>query len=232
MPKRLYLVRHGETDANFSKIIEGRGTGASPGYGNPLNHNGVSQANALGCALTGINIHHIYMSPARRAIETADKIRIWTEINNIPFKKLVTEDLAEINFGVIEGLSGKNAREKYPDLFKTYHEKPSQAVFPEGESIIQAYKRVGRAVDEILAAHTLNENILVVSHGGVMTFIFVHIFKLNIDMMFRAIRHYNSGLSIIEWEKPNKPLIVCMNDISHLKNEHAERLKEPLYLPY
>lgn len=230
MPKRLYLVRHGETDANFSKIIEGRGTGISPNYGNHLNHNGLSQANAIGCALTGVNIHCIYMSPARRATETTDKICSWIEVKNTPLKKTMIEDLAEINFGIIEGLNGESAGKKYPDLFKIYREKPSQAVFPEGEGIIQAYKRVSRAVDEILAAHTLNKNILIISHGGVMTFIFVHIFKLDLDTMFRAIRHHNSGLSIIEWEKPDSPRIVCMNDISHLKNEHAKRLKESVSL--
>ena len=144
----------------------------------------------------------------------------------MPLKTTITEDLAEINFGILEGFSGKKAREKYPDLFKTYHEKPSQTYFPKGEHVTQAYKRVGRAIDEILAAHDLNENILIVSHGGSMAFMFIHIFKFDLDTMFHAIRHHNSGLSIIEWEKPDKPSIICINDISHLKNEHAQRLKE------
>ena len=227
MPRRLYLVRHGETAANVFKIIEGRGTGF-PEYGHPLNKNGLSQASLLGRALAEVNFNHIYMSPAKRARETADKICLWNTFHNIPtLKKSIFPDLREINFGIIEGLDGGEAREKYPDLFKTYREKPSQTVFPEGESIVGAYNRVGLALSEILAAHTFNENIIVASHGAPLTFIFIHIFKLDLDNMFYAIRHHNCGLSIIEWDKPDNPKIVCMNDISHLKNEHIQRLKYP-----
>jgi len=226
MPRRLYLVRHGETDANVFKIIEGRGAGF-PEYGNPLNQTGLSQAGLLGRALAEVNFNHIYMSPAKRARETAYKICHWTENDHISLKISVIPNLLEINFGVLEGLDGGKAKEKYPDLFKTYREKPSQTVFPEGESIVGAYSRVGLALSKILAAHTFNENILIASHGAPLTFIFIHIFKLDLDNMFYAIRHHNCGLSIIEWDKPDNPKIVCMNDISHLKNEHIQRLKYP-----
>jgi len=226
MPRRLYLVRHGETDANVFKIIEGQGAGF-PEYGNPLNDNGLSQASLLGYALAGVNFNHIYMSPAERARETADKICHWTETDDMSLKKSVIPNLLEMNFGVLEGLDGGKAKEKYPDLFKTYREKPSQTVFPEGESVVGAYNRVGFALSEILAAHTFNENIIIASHGAPLTFIFIHIFKLDLDNMFYAIRHHNCSLSIIEWDKPDNPKIVCMNDISHLKNEHIQRLKYP-----
>ena len=215
MPRRLYLVRHGETDANLFKIIEGRGAGLSPKYGNPLNYSGLWQACELGHALAGVKINHIYMSPLRRAVETADQICRWTDVNNMPLKRSTVRELAEINFGVLEGFNGQRAREKYPDLFKTYYSNPSLTFFPEGESVAQAYQRVSFALDKILAAHTSSENILIVSHGGVMTLIFIHIFNLNLDTVFHAIRHHNCGLSIIEWEKPNSPKIICMNDISH-----------------
>lgn len=223
--RRLYLARHGETEANRLKIIQGKGVGKFTEYNNPLNNIGLSQALQLGHALAEVKIHHIYVSPARRAIETVDQICLWTNAHNMPLKKSIDIDLAEINFGVLEGYNGKIAREKYPDLFKIYHNKPSLTFFPEGESVAQAHRRVGFALDEILAAYSLDENILIVSHGGVMAFIFIHIFKLDLDAMFHAIRHHNCGLSIIEWEKPDAPKIVCMNDISHLKNEHYQRLK-------
>ena len=225
MPRRLYLVRHGETEANHLKIMEGRGRGA-PLYGSSLNFNGFYQASLLGHALTVVNIHHLYMSPAKRAIETANQICRWSRMD-MPLKKSVFPDLLEINFGVIDGLDSGKAREKYPDLFKIYREKPSQTVFPEGESVVGAYNRVGIALSEIVAEHNLNENVLIVSHGAPLTFIFIHIFKFDLDNMFYAIRHHNCGLSIIEWDKPDNPKIVCMNDIGHLKNEHIQRLKEP-----
>ena len=231
MPRRLYLVRHGETAANVFKIIEGQGAGF-PEYGAPLNHTGLSQADLLGRALAEVNFNHVYMSPAKRARETANLICLWAEdvwikANKVPLKRAIVPDLLEMNFGVLEGLDGGKAKEKYPDLFKTYREKPSQTVFPEGESVVGAYNRVGIALSEIVAEHNLNENVLIVSHGAPLTFIFIHIFKFDLDNMFYAIRHHNCGLSIIEWDKPDNPKIVCMNDIGHLKNEHIQRLKEP-----
>lgn len=233
MPRRLYLARHGETDSNFFKIISGSGSishkkSMSHGYNSSsLNLTGLVQAQLLGRALASanVNIHYAYVSPAERARETADRICFWNNVYNSPLKKVVVPDFVEINFGILEGLNGQKVREKYPDLFKTYREKPSQTVFPEGESVLEAYNRVSRALEAILAEHDLNKNVLIVSHGSPLTFIFVHIFKLDLDNMFHAIRHHNCGLSIIEWEKPRSPKIICMNDIGHLKNAHAKMLK-------
>lgn len=230
MPKRLYLARHGETDANLFKIIEGAKY-LSYEYGSALNRNGLSQAYELGLALSEIKIHHIYTSPTRRTIETVRQIRHHlANYNDMP-SNIISEDLAEIDFGILEGLNGQNAREKFPDLFKIHHEKPSQTVFPLGEKIVEAYQRVSRAIDKIFATHSFDENILIVSHGGVMALIFIKIFKLDLDTMFHAIRHHNCGLSIIEWEKPDFPRIVCVNDISHLRSEHLRMIKEPI-LPF
>ena len=229
MPRRLYLVRHGETEANRLKIIEGKGNGIFNiyKYSSPLNSNGLLQAQLLGCALADVKIHHLYISHARRTFETANQICFWNKIDHMPLKKSVMGDLVEINFGVIEGLNGQKAREKYPDLFRNYYEKPSQTVFPKGESILDAYKRISRALKKIIARHNFNEHVLIVSHGGVMALIFVYLFKLDLDNMFHAIIHNNCGLSIIEWVKQDSPKIICMNDISHLKNEYAQRLREP-----
>ena len=226
MPRRLYLIRHGETEANRLKVIEGTGESILPEYGSSLNYKGAIQAQMLGHALAEVNVHHVYTSPARRAIETANQICLWTKIDHMPLKKSIITNLIEINFGVLEGLNVKKVKERYPDLYKIYREKPSQTIFPEGESVAQAYNRVSRAIDKIIAAHASNENIIIVSHGGSLALIFIHILKLDLDNMYRAVWHNNCGLSIIEWEKfGSRPKIVCMNDISHLKDEHSQRLK-------
>lgn len=234
MPKRLYLVRHGETKANSLRIINGQGAGP-PRYGSHLSNKGMWQADLLGNALEKVKIHQVYSSPAIRAVKTANNI-IWyidrysnrySDSKDIKLKKSVIKELLETNYGVIEGLKGKEAREKHPDLFMTYHEKPSQTVFPEGESIAEVYKRVGDAIDTIIAKHSFDENILVVSHGGIMALIFIHIFKFDLDTMFHAIRHHNCGLSIIEWRKPDNPWIVFMNDMSFLGAEYSQMLNNP-----
>jgi len=215
MPRRLYLLRHGQTDANLSGIIQGQSSDD-----NPLNKEGLRQADFSAETLATTPISCIYTSPALRTKQTAEKIRK----HHMPTVSItVLPDLLEINFGVFEGKTVKEIEDLYPDLAETYREKPSECIFPKGESIATALERVGRAVNTIIMNNTKNENILIVSHGGVMALIFVYLFGLDIDKIFQAIRHGNCGLSIIDLEGlilgkvTNKPRIVCMNDLSHLR---------------
>lgn len=218
MPKRLYLLRHGQTDNNILNIIAGK----SPDT--PLNDTGLKQAALTAKALSQMIIHHIYMSPALRARQTAQKI----VEKHIPFALIeVLENFEEINFGVLEGLTFKKSKELYKDLLETYRDYPSQCAFPEGESVNEAFERISRGISKILKERQDDESVLIISHGGTMALIFLYLFNLDMDRMFHGIRHNNCGLSIIDlenldkWYVPqHKPRIICMNDISHLKEKH------------
>lgn len=218
MPKRLYLLRHGQTDNNILNIIAGK----SPDT--PLNDTGLKQATLTARALSQTIVHHVYMSPALRAKQTAQKI----VEHHIPFALTeVLENFEEINFGVLEGLPYKKAKELHENLLETYKQIPSRCVFPKGESVTEAYSRVGKSINRILKERPDNESVLIVSHGGTMALILIYLFGLDMDKMFHAIRHNNCGLSIIDlenldkWNVPqHKPRIICVNDIGHLKEEH------------
>lgn len=234
MSRRLYLARHGETEANRLKIIQGQNK-QQPNYGNCLNSRGENQAVLLGEALTDVKFQFVYSSLARRAFDTAHLIltynkHAWhraTENTLFEVKRIeVKNELLELDHGAFEGMSGEDVKTRYPELYALYETKPSQFTFPQGESIMEAYDRVGRAIFKILFHRNTDENILIVSHGGVMALVLIYIFQLDLDTMFHAIRHHNSGLSIIEWGKPDSPRIICLNDISHLKSEHAQRLRD------
>ena len=218
MPRRLYLLRHGQTDANVLNTIAGR----SPDM--PLNETGLRQAALTAKALCQAAIHKIYMSPALRARQTAKQVFE----HHVPTVFGETqENFAEINFGVLEGMSYEEAKELHPDVLEEYRETPSKCVFPQGESMVDAYNRIGRGINKILIEHPCNESVLIVSHGGAMALIFLYVFDLDMDKTLHSIRHNNCGLSIIDlenmdkWNAPqHKPRIVCINDISHLKKEH------------
>ncbi|MBI2635141.1 MAG: histidine phosphatase family protein [Parcubacteria group bacterium] len=216
--RRLYLLRHGQIDANVLGIIAGK----TPDM--PLNETGLRQARLTAKALSRAVFHKIYMSPALRARQTAKQV----SEHHVPavFGE-IQENFREINFGFLEGVSYKEIGESHADLLELYRETPSQCVFPKGESMADAYNRVGRGINKILIEHPVNENVLIVSHGGTMALIFLYLFDLNMDKMFHSIRHNNCGLSIIDLENPDKwdtprhkPRIICMNGISHLKEEH------------
>lgn len=216
MPRQLYLLRHGQTDANAFGIIQGQSSNL------PLNNIGIKQAEFTAAALSKTNLNYAYISPALRAKQTAKKI---LESHNPMVLSETHLNLAEINFGVLEGITFAEAEKTYPDLIKIYREKPSQCVFPNGESMASAYERVGRTVNTILINHSHNETIFIVSHGGALSLIFIYLFDLDMDKMFHAIRHHNCGLSIIGLETPvwymsqHKPHITCLNNTGHLKEE-------------
>ena len=64
MKKTLYIFRHGETDANVQKRMQGW-------LDVPLNANGVAQAQALAQKLADVRFDCVYSSPLSRALDTA-----------------------------------------------------------------------------------------------------------------------------------------------------------------
>ncbi|MDO4423500.1 MAG: histidine phosphatase family protein, partial [Pseudomonadota bacterium] len=86
MKKTVYIFRHGETDANAQKRMQGW-------LDTPLNSNGVAQAHALAKKLADVRFDCVYSSPLSRALDTAravvgDDIEITT-----------ADDLREWNMG-------------------------------------------------------------------------------------------------------------------------------------
>lgn len=226
MPRRLYLIRHGETEANRLKIIQGQNKKQvlnHSAYGDPLNCNGVKQAALLGKILAGVSFQFAYSSPAIRALDTANIVmfynkKAWGKIFAKKEFIKIENGLLEIDQGAFEGMTADEIAAKCPALYNLYYMKPSQFSFPDGESLIEAKVRVGTAIDKILYDRPFEENILAVSHGGAISLAFIHIFGLDLDRMFHAIRHHNCAFSVIEWPSPfAAPRIECLNSASHLK---------------
>ena len=61
---RIYTVRHGQTDLNVQKRMQGR-------HGLPLNATGIAQAERLADELKGVSFAAVYSSPQERAVQTA-----------------------------------------------------------------------------------------------------------------------------------------------------------------
>ena len=88
---KLYIIRHGQTDWNIAKKIQGR-------QDIPLNERGHFQAQCLGKAMENRPITAVFSSPQIRAMETAIAVASPAGVPVIPVR-----DLMEINYGVWEG---------------------------------------------------------------------------------------------------------------------------------
>lgn len=89
MKRDIYIFRHGETDFNATKRMQGW-------MDVPLNDNGIAQAHALSEKMSDIKLDCIYSSPLLRALDTAKIVANGT--------KIITDDgLKEWNLGVFCG---------------------------------------------------------------------------------------------------------------------------------
>ncbi|HEV7742667.1 MAG TPA: histidine phosphatase family protein [Pseudolysinimonas sp.] len=144
MTTELYLVRHGETDWNQQRRIQGL-------TDIPLNDTGREQARATGRLLARRRWDAVFSSPLRRALETAEII---AEELGLPAPATV-DALVERNYGDAEGMNFLDIERKYPD----------RGSVPGQESREEVVARVLPALHELAAAHP-DQRLVVVSHGG------------------------------------------------------------------
>ena len=90
--RRLYLIRHGETNWNLESRVQGR-------TDNPLNANGVAQATALADALASEPIQLVVSSTLARASATADAV----VARHPNARRTKSESFVEMCFGENEG---------------------------------------------------------------------------------------------------------------------------------
>lgn len=143
---KLHLVRHGQTDANIGDFAQGN-------VNNPINATGEAQARELAKHLHGRTFDAYYVSPMRRAQQTA---KIATE-GRADFK--VDDRLRERNFGELEEKPiSPELRDRLFDLklnTNEYGVEPIRDVFARTKSFL----------DELLTAHSPDDEILIVAHG-------------------------------------------------------------------
>lgn len=142
----LYFVRHGETDYNKNKIIQGQ-------LDIPLNETGINQAKAVAEDLKDYNFDVIYCSPLSRAKVTAETIN---KYHNVPI--IFDDRLKEFDAGKREGMPFSSWEKT-----KNVESIVSPNVYG-GETNQDVFDRASAFFKEI---ENSDKNILIVSHNGV-----------------------------------------------------------------
>lgn len=156
----LYIVRHGETDWNRQKKVQGH-------TDIPLNEYGRHLAEETAEGMKDIPIDIGYTSPLKRARETAEII---LKERNIPL--LDEPRIQEIGFGIYEGIhTGTQEKEPGSDEFNLFFTDTASYIPPEGaESVEELYERTGQFLEELCGRRELEDkNILISTHGAAMT---------------------------------------------------------------
>lgn len=155
---KIYVIRHGETDANKNSVLQGSSNW-------PLNEYGVKLAVISGQNMKGIKFDACFSSPLDRAKQTAQLV-LENSGNNIEIQ--YDDRLKELNMGIYEGKKFKPDELEVP-IMKILLFKWNAFLcgrFKEGET---ARELCNRTQDFLKELSTKNyENVLVSTHGCAM----------------------------------------------------------------
>lgn len=154
------LVRHGQTDWNLARRIQGT-------TDIPLNETGRADALAAAALLADGSHHAVYSSPLVRARETAQIIAAELDLP----EPVLVPDMRERDFGAGEGML-------VADYLRTYGDWLSEV--PGSESLAQVAERALAALDLVARdarrrSAPIAESIVVVTHGGVIRALMNHV---------------------------------------------------------
>lgn len=241
MVTTLYLIRHGETEGSETKRYKGS-------IDVPLSEKGIEQVKKVavfirehlrlessakyqsylrdihktkGSRGQGVKgsrkaqrLAAVYTSNLSRAVKSAEIIARPYKLKPIQMK-----ELRERSFGIWEGMSFTEIKERYPEEFSAWAGNPLKYSPVEGESTVEVEKRVMKAVNRILKKHRGDE-IAIVSHGGVSRIMLCNILGIPLKNIFRIEQGY-AAVNIIEfWDK--YPVVKLINGQAYLKNYRHE----------
>ncbi len=155
---RFCLVRHGETEWNAERRIQGQIDIA-------LNATGRRQAAAAGRWLRAAGVDAVYSSDLQRAWATA--CAIGEAIGRHP---VAVPEMRERRYGIFEGLTFMELKERHPEGYAAYERRDPDYDFECGESLRQMFARVTGKLVELAGAHQ-GQTVVVVLHGGVLDII-------------------------------------------------------------
>lgn len=187
----IYLIRHGETDWNKIKRLQGI-------TDIPLNAYGIELAEKTADGLKDVPFDLIFTSPLIRARKTAEIIRGERLIPIIP-----TEGLREISFGAYEGLTYLPDRYNIPKPgFRKFFDDPEHYdTPPEGESLEHLRQRTSSFVRSVTENPEYEEKtILMASHGAAIRGILSGLFGLPLRDFWSGPVHKNCGVTKLHTE--------------------------------
>ena len=121
----------------------------------PLNEAGIIQAIKVGKEIRKLNINKVYCSPIQRAKDT---LKLFELNTNIPV--IIENRIKERSMGKYEKVPFEDLKW---DEFWNYN---SDKLYPELETMKSVYERILEFLNELKSSKS-NDNILLVTHGGI-----------------------------------------------------------------
>lgn len=193
----LWLIRHGETDWNRERRIQGQ-------QPNPLSALGELQARRLGARLACEHFSAVYASDLKRAVQTV-------ELALPGYTPMFDRRLREIGRGTLEGQLGADLVGEQRDLYATMRRDLLNVRPPGGEN----YRDVGVRAVAWLGSLPKSGKVAAVTHGGVIFALLHHVVGVEGGTKWRFSAS-NTGITRLKFVG-DEVRILGVNDTAHLE---------------
>ncbi|MFC8227156.1 bifunctional RNase H/acid phosphatase [Streptomyces sp. NPDC057287] len=205
-PATFILLRHGETALTPEKRFSGSG-GSDPELSDTGRHQAACAAEAFAAQGT---VQEIVSSPLRRCRETAQAVadRLGLEVR-------IEEGLRETDFGVWEGLTFAEVRERYGSDLTAWLASSDAAPTGGGESFAEVEERVSAARDRLIARYAGRTALLVTHVTPIKTLVRLAL-GAPPESLFRM-ELSPASVSTVAYYADGNPSLRLLNDTSHLR---------------
>ncbi|ELZ5939563.1 2,3-diphosphoglycerate-dependent phosphoglycerate mutase GpmB [Providencia stuartii] len=203
---QVYLVRHGETEWNVARRIQGQSD-------SPLTATGRLQARQVAERIKSEGITHIITSDMGRTRETAQIIA-----DVCGGEVIIEPRLRELNMGVLEQRKIDSLTEQEEQWRKSLIDGTEGGRIPEGESMEELYQRMFAALNSCLELPEGSKPLLV-SHGIALSTLLSRILGVP-AYSERRLRLRNCSISRVDYQNSpwlaNGWIVESTGEITHL----------------
>jgi broad specificity phosphatase PhoE len=201
--KKIYLIRHGQTDYNLKNIVQGSGVDTD------LNEKGRAQAEAFFNKYKHISFDKIYTSGLKRSKQSIEHFAS----QGIPVEAL--PGLNEISWGTKEGQKITASEDAYYHYMIRQWQLGNTALkIEKGESPEDVVLRMKPAVDHIMS-QTSEKTILICMHGRAIRILLCYLLNYPLRSM-DLFEHENLCLYILN-NTGTMFSLEAFNEVSHLR---------------
>lgn len=186
---KIYFIRHGETDWNKERRLQGRSDIALNAFGRQLAEKTAEQ-------LRQIPFDLAMTSPLKRAKETA---MILLEGREVPLLEDIR--LQEMGFGILEGYYCKGEKMNIPDPeFHCFYDDPAHYHAPEGGESFEELLLRAEAFLTDLCNHSeyAEKTILISTHGAMLRAMLDTIKGIGVEQFWDNGVQKNCAVSVVE----------------------------------
>jgi len=201
---RIYLARHAQVTSNKKEVNFNN-------FDESLTDYGKEESKKMAKRLAWVKIDKVFISNTKRAYET---ILPLLELKDIPFQR--DERLNEADFGIFNGLTLKEAKQKYPDVYKRRSKDKYNVRIPKGESYADVALRLSSFFQD-LQKGSKKKTFLIVTHATVLKVFLIYFLNYSV-VKVDSIHFRNTSISIFDFSN-KKWSAIKINDYSHLEQK-------------